>query len=544
MAGGKVPEQAGINPLDIAALLGGQKTSVRSNANTAGLQQVLAQTLQPADPSAQLAALFQQAGAQIPGLTAARANAVGARTGNNSAVAGSMDRLQQETVLKAQQQIAQQELMRQQIAQLAAANLAQVTRGTTQQQGTNLGRAAGALGVAQGVAKLGDTRLGKKAGDLVSQGFDAIQNAVMGPDPTVTTYAVPGVGPAAFESTGDNALAAFDASSLGSNFSDIFVPPVTDVSTAPIPDFQGDWDTHYFDSLFGMKDGGLVGRDGEPKGYADGGQVSARVGGSRRGTTATYEPLQVDRALARFVNPFADAGVSSDPGATTGSPVGGSAGGATVGDSGTSATSTGSMGQATNVGINAAIGNPIGAMAAAVNNPAVTAAVSALAALAAPTPVSVVNSIVNAISAMGAPNSIADPVNVNDPNAINVSPASVTADGQVGIGDSSGNSVSASDGSAVGTGADAGDGGDGSPGGGYKDGGKIKGPGTGTSDSIPTMLSKGEYVIPADVVSKLGANFFDYLLAKHHTPVQGRNEVPLPGNPGIDTDDDNGDDVG
>lgn len=50
---------------------------------------------------------------------------------------------------------------------------------------------------------------------------------------------------------------------------------------------------------------------------------------------------------------------------------------------------------------------------------------------------------------------------------------------------------------------------------GHRDGGKIKGPGTGTSDSIPAILetpqgpapaalSDGEFVITAEVVKKLG----------------------------------------
>jgi hypothetical protein len=59
---------------------------------------------------------------------------------------------------------------------------------------------------------------------------------------------------------------------------------------------------------------------------------------------------------------------------------------------------------------------------------------------------------------------------------------------------------------------------DGSPGGVQDPKGVIRGPGTGTSDSIPAMLSKGEYVIPEDVVRKKGIDFFDKLLAKHHTP--------------------------
>ena len=43
------------------------------------------------------------------------------------------------------------------------------------------------------------------------------------------------------------------------------------------------------------------------------------------------------------------------------------------------------------------------------------------------------------------------------------------------------------------------------------DGGYISGPGTATSDSIPSMLSNGEYVIKASSVSKYGTAFFDAL---------------------------------
>lgn len=41
------------------------------------------------------------------------------------------------------------------------------------------------------------------------------------------------------------------------------------------------------------------------------------------------------------------------------------------------------------------------------------------------------------------------------------------------------------------------------------EGGLIKGPGTGTSDSIPAMLSNGEFVIPARKVQQFGAGFFE-----------------------------------
>jgi hypothetical protein len=55
---------------------------------------------------------------------------------------------------------------------------------------------------------------------------------------------------------------------------------------------------------------------------------------------------------------------------------------------------------------------------------------------------------------------------------------------------------------------------------GWKEGGHIQGPGTGTSDSIPARLSDGEYVIPADVVDKMGVEFFDMLRASLHTPAR------------------------
>ena len=47
----------------------------------------------------------------------------------------------------------------------------------------------------------------------------------------------------------------------------------------------------------------------------------------------------------------------------------------------------------------------------------------------------------------------------------------------------------------------------------YADGGPVSGPGTPTSDSIPAMLSNGEYVIKAASVNKFGKNFLDAINA-------------------------------
>jgi TP901 family phage tail tape measure protein len=46
---------------------------------------------------------------------------------------------------------------------------------------------------------------------------------------------------------------------------------------------------------------------------------------------------------------------------------------------------------------------------------------------------------------------------------------------------------------------------------GFYSGGKVSGPGTATSDSIPAMLSDGEYVIRASSVSKLGLDFLNFV---------------------------------
>jgi len=48
----------------------------------------------------------------------------------------------------------------------------------------------------------------------------------------------------------------------------------------------------------------------------------------------------------------------------------------------------------------------------------------------------------------------------------------------------------------------------------YAEGGMVRGPGTGTSDSIPARLSHGEYVVKADAVRKYGESFLDNVNAQ------------------------------
>lgn len=61
---------------------------------------------------------------------------------------------------------------------------------------------------------------------------------------------------------------------------------------------------------------------------------------------------------------------------------------------------------------------------------------------------------------------------------------------------------------------------------GLKHGGMVKGPGTGTSDSIPAMLSHGEVVMPADTVRKVGAAKLLATIDATHEPT---GKVPLKG---------------
>lgn len=60
----------------------------------------------------------------------------------------------------------------------------------------------------------------------------------------------------------------------------------------------------------------------------------------------------------------------------------------------------------------------------------------------------------------------------------------------------------------------------------YRNGGHVRGPGTGTSDSINAKLSDGEFVVPADTVRKVGARRLQDLVDMTHTP---SGKPPQPG---------------
>ena len=61
---------------------------------------------------------------------------------------------------------------------------------------------------------------------------------------------------------------------------------------------------------------------------------------------------------------------------------------------------------------------------------------------------------------------------------------------------------------------------------GLKDGGKVRGPGTGTSDSIPTKSKPGSYIMPADSTAKIGAGALEKMGTVPVNLSNGEFELP------------------
>lgn len=58
----------------------------------------------------------------------------------------------------------------------------------------------------------------------------------------------------------------------------------------------------------------------------------------------------------------------------------------------------------------------------------------------------------------------------------------------------------------------------------YRNGGHVRGPGTGTSDSIDIKASNGEFILPTDTVRKVGVRRLQDLVHDTHTPVKGEGK--------------------
>jgi hypothetical protein len=234
MANKSVPVPAGDGGLtDLITLLGGTKTTQTGSADLGALQQLLSQ-LQGFDPTALLQQIFQQAGAQIPGMGARMGSAVGARQGNNGPLQASLMDLQKQTTLAAQQQIMDAMQKNQQLQLGAGQTIAGATKSTKTQQGTNLPNAGkNMLGLQ--ILSQGLSGLGKLKGALGDGSTTAEASAGLGDTPTLSAD-----GPAISFGGGD----LFDSGSTGADatgttLSDNAIPQETMDFLSSLPDALG-----------------------------------------------------------------------------------------------------------------------------------------------------------------------------------------------------------------------------------------------------------------------------------------------------------------
>lgn len=573
---------------DMLQLAGG--TVRAQNAGEIGDLQAVLASLRAQDPNAQLASIFQQASGQIPGLQSALSNAIGARSGGNSAVSAALQKLLQQTTLAGQQQIAQQQSLNFQTQTQAASAIANATKGTRETSGVNKGEAAKNLAILQLLSKTGILKeLGLGTQDAPAAATPAVGGSVVNAQPT----------------------SGLDLSTFGSNVG--FTPDASFTPAAGLTDSGGGFDSGFDFSFADGWDSSPVDMTGfqtptvtETPTYeappsvflpeeelliptfADGGLVTAQ-GGRRgsapsvtqtapRGATASQQPglLQLLQSAASELGSVNSAGSgSAGSGLGTGTYQGtGSAGGtgpaspavskglATAANinalsgltGGPALKDAGMIGLAANLsraatpekalatlgtfaankvapGLGGAIqfaANPSvqsGVNLAMSLNP-ISAAANVLAGMAGlPSAGELVNrgvenfqlgtevnpsaSMLDRYSVGSAINNSADPLGALI-DAIGQGSGGSGRDNSWGYSDR-GPGGSSGDPAAAAAGANA-------AGPGLANGGEVNGPGTGTSDSIQARLSDGEYIIPADVVDKIGVQFFDQLRNQFHTP--------------------------
>lgn len=289
---------------------------------------------------------------------------------------------------------------------------------------------------------------------------------------------------------------------------------ILDTAAQYLEDF-GDW--------LGFKDGGVV----NVKKYADGGQVfiDRAVPMSTVEDKSKQNPL-INALMEQYqTKPTIDAvnipeyDISSLSGGADAGTTGTTEG--SVGSVGTSAIGAGNVGTSMGIAAASAIGGPVAGLAVALGLNAMDA------------PQSVQSIAISALAEALGISSSTDSTSSNNSDASNA-----TGIAGVGLGDANagppgdsngdGNGSSDGDGGSAGStgdgGASGGDGGgasggDGGGGGGGGDGGEatggnIRGPGNGTSDSIPARLSNGERVITAktnQAIEELFPGFFHML---------------------------------
>lgn len=249
----QAPNQLGQLQSLLTLLTGGQKTTqTTSPGDVTALQQLLGQ-LQGADYSSLLQGIFSQAGGQIPGLQVALGNAMGARSGNNSAVSGALQQLLKQTALEGQQQVTSQQLQNQQIQAQAGNSVAQATRGTSQTSGgkSQLGQLAGVLGLAQGALKLTGSKdmtelFGKLGGVAGPAGTSGNANPAAGASGMGLGGFTPSVGTAPLMDAGVQFGTAINVPGAQQTYTEAmpFVPDMTGEfsfdGVAPTPGYSAD----------------------------------------------------------------------------------------------------------------------------------------------------------------------------------------------------------------------------------------------------------------------------------------------------------------
>jgi len=583
---------------DLLNLIGGKQTTTKNSADTGQLKNILGQ-LQGQDYSQLLASIFQQAAGQMPGLQSRYANAVGARSGSNSAVQTALNSLLQQTALRGQQQIVQQQQANSQLQGDIAGKIAQLNSKQVSNSGTNFQRAAQGLAGLQILGKAMDSDLFKKGKDLFGGLFSS-------DTPATDVSSAAGDAPFSFgfdslvEPSGSgNVFSSFagtdvfgDAAANGGDWFDFGADFGSDAS-GDVLDAGGD--ASDWSSLFGFANGGLVGRDGEKEQkYADGGQVVSRAGGARRSAAPSFTPDKIIQAIAQqnrtVLNPLPQKATQKEvqttqenSGVNAGDTETESGNGFTFGvgplgaakaamDAAVAKSAQKSMlgmmspvsipgvtSSPLSFAINAIragltqqdamdainkANDPIGALAVAqgwVSPEAATAMNSDSIAAAANAISAISNNSIDALdAAMGLTNAFGTgPVSTSsdtgfDSQGLGGNGAGLGGLGGIGFGFGTGTGgwgVGSSAGAAAGAGfgnggygSDGGsggsDGGGGSGGGGdggMKNGGRVPGKtDLSGSDTVKAKLTRGEYVISADVVEKLGVDFFDNLQAMMH----------------------------
>jgi hypothetical protein len=327
----------------LAEMLGGTKTTTNAGDVTA-LKQALA-GLQGQDSEALLKSIFQQASQQVPNLQSSMGRAIGARSGNNSALATALQNLLKDTTIAGQDQLVKQQLANLQAQTQAGTAIAQATKGTTQQQGTNVGQAGKTLAILAGLNKL----LGKNGSNLQDTAKSLFGGITGTAEPTSapagnlqgagTVGNVGAMAPANYSLSSAVAPLAIGSSFTGADYS----LPTTNISSEGLQvptqssgntnydfgqgyDFTADYgfssgggspglavptftDTGSYDYGSGydfqpdysldFADGGMVrSPKGKVKGYADGGTV--RAGGSRRSANPVVQLVSPEQEQARL----------------------------------------------------------------------------------------------------------------------------------------------------------------------------------------------------------------------------------------------------